>query len=65
MARKDLISWIGYWDRSSRGPTISAVKNRADLATCRLYNPVMTNGLMVDVSDDQMWAALSEYRRAA
>lgn len=62
MTIKKLLSWIGYWDRASFGPTLSAVRSLSDMATCRQFNPCMSNGLMSDVTDAAMWEALRAYR---
>lgn len=61
----NIIDWIGYWDRASMGPRIDHIANRADLSACRMYNPCMNDGVMWDVSDDQMWDALVAYRENA
>lgn len=65
MARNDLISWVGYWDRASDGPRIDRVHNLTDLATCRKFNRVMQFGVMTDVTDAQMWDAVQGYHAQA
>lgn len=65
MATGNLISWIGYWDRASNGPAICKIHSLSDMKICRTYNPSMQGGLMWNVTDQQMWSALQEYRKAA
>ncbi len=62
MNRTDMIRWIGYWDKSSKGPNLARVENLADMKICRMFNPCMQGGLFADIIDEQLWAALQEYR---
>lgn len=64
MARKELLGWVGYWDRGSNGPNLHNVHTFADLVACRTYNPCMQGGVVANVSDAEMWNALQQYRGA-
>lgn len=64
MAKQELISWIGYWDRGSDGPRIDRVRSFDDLVNCRRFNRCMNGGVMWNVTDAQMWDAVQAYHAA-
>jgi len=53
--------WVGYWSRA-KAVRFEHVQSLEDMHECRKWCPFMNVGVVADVTDEEMWAALEEYR---
>lgn len=58
-----IMGWLDYWAAAKFGANVQLIETRDDVTIARRFCPQLTRGVMTGVSDDQFWAAVSEWRK--